>query len=42
MDLLAKSGVELVMESGAGVDAGFPDVEYQQKGDRVVGERAEV
>lgn len=42
MDALAKSGVELVVESGAGAEAGFPDAEYQQKGARIVHDRAEV
>jgi len=42
MDALAKSGVELVIESGAGAEAGFPDEEYQQKGARIVQDRAEV
>ena len=32
MDMLAKSGVELTIESGAGVSAGFPDGEYREKG----------
>src|SRR5439155_13221185 len=41
MDMLAKSGVELAIESGAGVSAGFPDGEYREKGARV-GDRAEV
>jgi NAD(P) transhydrogenase subunit alpha len=29
---LAKSGVEVVMEPGAGASAGFPDEEYQERG----------
>jgi NAD(P) transhydrogenase subunit alpha len=41
MDVLAKSGVELVIESGAGAAAGFPDSEYRDKGARL-GDRAEV
>src|SRR5947208_1171988 len=41
MDMLAKSGVELAIESGAGAAAGFPDDEYRDKGARLV-ERAEV
>jgi NAD(P) transhydrogenase subunit alpha len=41
LDLLAKSGVELAIESGAGAAAGFPDAEFREKGARVV-ERAEV
>ena len=42
MDVLAKSGVELVIESGAGLAAGFPDEEYREKGAGVVPDRAEV
>src|SRR5436190_765959 len=42
MDTLAKSGVEFVIESGAGSAAGFPDAEYQEKGARLVGDRAEI
>ena len=33
--VLAKSGVEFVMESGAGRNAGYPDAEYVEKGVRV-------
>ncbi len=39
---LSKEGIELVIESGAGQAAGFPDAEYQDKGARVVDDRAEV
>ena len=42
MDVLAKSGVELVIESGAGLAAGFPDEEYREKGAGIVPDRAEV
>jgi H+-translocating NAD(P) transhydrogenase subunit alpha len=42
MEALVKSGVELVIESGAGVAAGFPDSEFQQKGARMTADRAEV
>jgi NAD(P) transhydrogenase subunit alpha len=35
MDMLAKSGVEFVIESGAGEAAGFPDNQYTQRGARV-------
>src|SRR5258705_9655202 len=42
MDVLAKSDVELVIESGAGLTAGFPDEEYRDKGAGVVEDRAEV
>jgi NAD(P) transhydrogenase subunit alpha len=42
MDLLVKSGVEWIIESGAGTEAGFPDAEYQQKGARIASNRADV
>jgi proton-translocating NAD(P)+ transhydrogenase subunit alpha len=41
-DLLAKSGVDLLIETGAGIAAGFPDNEYAEKGVRVIGTRAEI
>jgi len=34
--VLNKSGVEFLMESGAGARAGFPDAEYTEKGVRIV------
>src|SRR6476660_1787617 len=37
-----KSGVDLLVESGAGRPAGFPDNEYAEKGARIVGSRAQV
>ena len=40
--LLAKAGVEVVIESGAGVSAGFPDGAFKDKGARIAGSRAEV
>ena len=40
--LLAKAGVELILEAGAGREAGHPDREYEEKGVRVVGDRREV
>ena len=39
---LAKAGIEVVIESGAGDAAGFLDTEYSAKGAKVVSERAEV
>ena len=39
---LAKVGVEVVIEAGAGVEAGYPDAEYVNKGAKVLGSRAEV
>jgi len=41
LTVLNKSGVEWLMESGAGVAAGFPDSEYAEKGVRLAS-RAEV
>ena len=38
---LAKLGLEVVIEKGAGEAAGFPDAAYVEKGARVVGSRAE-
>jgi NAD(P) transhydrogenase subunit alpha len=42
ISVLNKTGIELLMESGAGVAAGFPDSEYIEKGVMVAGSRAEV
>ncbi|MCU1237365.1 MAG: alanine dehydrogenase/PNT domain protein [Candidatus Solibacter sp.] len=42
ISVLNKTGIELLMESGAGVAAGFPDSEYIEKGVKVAGSRAEV
>ncbi len=39
---LAKAGIEVVIESGAGDDAGFLDAEYSAKGAKVLSGRAEV
>ena len=39
---LAKADIEVVIESGAGFDAGFLDEEYSAKGAKVVSSRAEV
>ena len=39
---LTKAGLEVVMEAGAGADAGYPDEEYSAKGVKVLPERAEV
>jgi H+-translocating NAD(P) transhydrogenase subunit alpha len=41
LSVLAKSGVEWLMQTGAGMAAGFPDAEYAGKGVRLVS-RAEV
>src|SRR5229473_5809099 len=39
---LAKAGLEIVVEAGSGVEAGYPDAEYAAKGAKIVPERAEV
>ena len=39
---LTRSGVEVLVESGAGMAAGFPDGEYTDKGARVASSRDEV
>ena len=39
---LQKKGVEVVIETGAGAEAGYPDAEYTDKGASVVGSRADV
>jgi NAD(P) transhydrogenase subunit alpha len=39
---LAKVGVEVIVEAGAGVEAGYPDAEYVNKGAKVLASRGEV
>jgi len=39
---LVKSGLEVVVEAGAGVEAGYPDAEYTAKGAKILAERTEV
>jgi NAD(P) transhydrogenase subunit alpha len=39
---LSKAGIEVVIEAGAGVEAGFPDAEYVARGAKVLSSRAEV
>jgi len=39
---LAKAGLQVVVEAGAGVEAGYPDADYAAKGAKLVSERAEV
>ena len=39
---LAKSGMEVVIEAGAGAAAGYPDAEYATKGAKILAQRAEV
>ena len=39
---LAKAGIEVIVESGAGFDAGYPDSAYTDKGAKIVPDRAAV
>ncbi|OLC99741.1 MAG: NAD(P) transhydrogenase subunit alpha [Acidobacteria bacterium 13_1_40CM_4_58_4] len=39
---LAKAGLEVVVEEGAGASAGYPDADYAAKGAKIVPDRAEV
>ena len=39
---LAKAGIEVVVEAGAGVAAGFPDADFAAKGAKIIADRAEV
>jgi NAD(P) transhydrogenase subunit alpha len=42
LDLLAKMGATIVMETGAGLEAGIPDAEYEAKGVQLAASSAEV
>ncbi|HEY4900151.1 MAG TPA: Re/Si-specific NAD(P)(+) transhydrogenase subunit alpha [Terriglobales bacterium] len=39
---LKKAGLEVIIEAGAGVEAGYPDADYVAKGAQIVAERADV
>jgi NAD(P) transhydrogenase subunit alpha len=39
---LVKAGMEVLVEAGAGVSAGYPDAEYAAKGAKIVAERSDV
>jgi NAD(P) transhydrogenase subunit alpha len=39
---LTKAGVEILVQSGAGVESGFPDDAFAEKGATIVGSRSEV
>jgi H+-translocating NAD(P) transhydrogenase subunit alpha len=39
---LIKAGLEVVVEAGAGIGAGYPDADYTAKGAKIGGDRAEV
>ena len=40
--LLAKAGLEVVLEAGAGEQAGYPDAQYQEKGAKILPDRGSV
>lgn len=40
--MLAKAGLEVAIEAGAGMAAGYPDAQYQEKGAKVLSDRASV
>ena len=40
--MLAKAGLEVAIEAGAGVEAGYPDAQYAEKGAKVLQDRASV
>lgn len=40
--MLAKAGLEVVIESGAGLKAGYPDAQYQEKGAKILSDRNSV
>jgi NAD(P) transhydrogenase subunit alpha len=42
LPILTKAGLEVVIESGSGASAGYPDAEYVAKGGRIAADRAEV
>jgi len=39
---LTKAGLEVVVEAGAGIRAGYPDADYVSKGARILAQRADV
>src|SRR5882724_7799395 len=39
---LTKAGLEVMLEAGAGIAAGYPDADYAAKGAKIVSDRAEV
>ena len=40
--MLAKAGLEVVIEAGSGLSAGYPDAQYQEKGAKVLPDRGAV
>jgi H+-translocating NAD(P) transhydrogenase subunit alpha len=39
---LAKAGMEVIVQAGAGMEAGYPDADYVAKGAKIVADRAEI
>ena len=39
---LAKAGLEVVLETNAGLEAGYPDADYVSKGAKILSDRAEL
>lgn len=39
---LAKAGLEILVEAGAGMEAGYPDRDYTEKGAKLVADRTEI
>jgi len=39
---LTKAGFEVHVQAGAGIEAGYPDAQYSEKGAKVISERAAV
>src|SRR5262249_36465621 len=40
--MLAKAGLDVAVEAGAGIEAGYPDAQYQEKGAKLLPERAAI
>jgi H+-translocating NAD(P) transhydrogenase subunit alpha len=40
--VLAKAGLEVIIQAGAGMEAGYPDADYVAKGAKIVDDRAEI
>jgi NAD(P) transhydrogenase subunit alpha len=40
--VLAKAGLEVIVQAGAGIEAGYPDADYVAKGAKIIADRAEV
>jgi H+-translocating NAD(P) transhydrogenase subunit alpha len=40
--ILAKAGLEIIVETGAGAEAGYPDADFAAKGAKIVASRAEI